>query len=815
MYTAFWIVSGVIVAWALAYARASLTVATLIAAAFLVLCFAIAQPSSLTIVFISLIFTLIALPLNLVTLRQRWISAPILQVFRKIMPSVSQTEREALEAGTVWWDRELFSGKPHWKTLLSLAPARLSEEEQAFLDGPVEALCQMLDDWRITHDILDLPEDVWQFLKDKRFFSMIIPKQYGGLEFSTQAHSAVVIKVGSRSISAASTIMVPNSLGPAELLLHYGTEDQKKHYLPRLASGEEIPCFALTAPEAGSDAAAMPDRGTVCKGEFQGESDVLGIRLDWEKRYTTLAPVATVLGLAFKLYDPEHLLGDKEDIGITLALVPADTPGISIGRRHIPLNMMFQNGPHSGKDVFIPVDWIIGGPAGAGHGWRMLMERLAVGRSVSLPALSTATAKICCRFTGAYAHVRTQFQLPIGRFEGVDEALARISGYTYVMDAARSVTARAVDNGEQSSVLSAIVKYHATETLRKVVNDAMDVLAGAGISLGPRNILGRAYQGIPIGITVEGANILTRSLIIFGQGAVRSHPFVYKEMQAVVDTDSGRALKSFDKALFGHIGLVISNLARTVFMGLTGGHFILPPVPGAASVYYKRLERMSSAFSLTADITMLSLGGALKRKEKLSGRLADVFSHLYLASCVLKHYEDQGRLDADIPLMQWGCEQSLYEIQQAFNALFQNFPNRALAGLLRLLIFPGGQAFKPPDDKLGHKVASLIMEPSAARDRLTQGIYQSDSIQDPLGRVDDALSKVIAAEPARKRIHRALKKQQLPKDRPDKEIIDQAVKENIISSEEAELVRMAVAIRQEVIKVDDFPPDLSSEVPAR
>ncbi|HED18484.1 MAG TPA: acyl-CoA dehydrogenase [Gammaproteobacteria bacterium] len=811
--TVFWILSAIAVAWALAYIRASLAVATLVAAAFLILCFLITPSSSLAIIFISLIFILIALPLNLPALRQRWISAPVLRIFRKIMPSVSQTEREALEAGTVWWDGELFSGKPHWKKLLSLAPATLSEEEQAFLDGPVEELCQMLDDWKITHDILDLPEDVWQFLKDQRFFSMIIPKHYGGLGFSTLAHSAVVVKIASRSGSAAGTVMVPNSLGPAELLLHYGTEDQKDYYLPRLASGKEIPCFALTAPEAGSDAAAMPDRGILCKGEFQGENDVLGIRLDWEKRYTTLAPIATVLGLAFKLYDPEHLLGDKEDIGITLALIPVDTPGISIGRRHIPLNMMFQNGPHSGKDVFIPVDWIIGGPPCAGKGWRMLMERLAVGRSVSLPASSTAIAKLSCRFTGAYARVRTQFQLPIGYFEGVDEALARIAGYTYMMDAARIVTVNAVDAGEQPSVVSAIVKYHSTENIRKVVNDAMDVLAGAGISLGPRNMLGPCYQSVPVGITVEGANILTRSLIIFGQGAVRSHPYVYKEMQAVSDTDSRRALRNFDKALFGHVGLVIGNLARTLFMGLTGGHFIPPPVSGAASAYYQRLERMSSAFSLTADVTMLSLGGALKRKEKLSGRLADVFSHLYLASCVLKHYEDQGRLESDTPLMRWACEQSLYEIQQAFNSLLQNFPNRPLAWLLRLLIFPGGQAFKAPNDKLGHKIASLIMEPSAARDRLTHGIFQSDSVQDPLGRVEDALSKVIAAEPIRKRIHTAIREKQLPTDGPDEEFIDQAVKENIISNEEAELVRTAVAARREVIKVDDFPPDLSSGEP--
>lgn len=810
MSSIFWILSAVSIAWLLAYFRVSLTLATLVATAFLALCFVIPPHSLLVIIFVSLVFVLVAAILNLPILRQRWISAPVLQIFRRIMPAVSQTEREALEAGSTWWDGELFSGKPRWKELLGLAPPTLSEREQAFLDGPVEALCLMLDDWKITHDILDLPEDVWQFLKEERFFSMIIPEQYGGLGFSTLAHSAVVVKISSRSISAASTVMVPNSLGPAELLLHYGTEEQKNYYLPRLARGEEIPCFALTAPDAGSDAAAMPDRGVVCRGDFKGEKEVLGIRLNWEKRYTTLAPVATVLGLAFKLHDPEHLLGEQDDIGITLALIPTDTPGISIGRRHIPLNMMFQNGPHSGKDVFIPIDWIIGGPQYAGHGWRMLMERLAVGRSISLPALSTATGKVCSRFTGAYARVRTQFQLPIGRFEGVDEALARIAGYTYMLDAARTVTAAAVDNGEQPSVVSAIIKYHSTEMMRKVVNDAMDVLAGAGISLGPRNIMGRIYQGVPIGITVEGANILTRSLIIFGQGAVRSHPWVYREMQAVSDPDARQAIRDFDNALFGHIGMVISNLARTLFMGLTGGRLVHQPVTGAAGRYYQHLERMSSAFALCADLTMLTLGGALKRKEKLSGRLADILSHLYLASCVLKHYEDQKRPEADTPLMQWACDQSLYEIQHAFDLLFQNFPNRPLAWLMRLLVFPGGQTFRPAHDRLGHKVATLILEPSATRDRLTKGIYQPDNVMEPLGRVEDALLKVIAAEPARKRIHVAIKAKQLPADTPDEEVIEQAARENIISHEEAELVRDAVAAREEVIKVDDFPPDLGS-----
>ncbi|HEO66108.1 MAG TPA: acyl-CoA dehydrogenase, partial [Spirochaetes bacterium] len=498
-------------------------------------------------------FGIIALLFNIPILRRVLLMNPIRYFLKKSMPAISQTEKEALEAGTVWWDAELFSGKPDWNTLMAYPAPQLSAEEQAFMDGPVNEFCAMLSDWKINHEDYDLTPKAWQFLKDKGFFGMIIPKKYGGLEFSALGHSCVVMKIASRSTSGTVTVMVPNSLGPAELLLKYGTEEQKDHYLPRLAKGREIPCFALTGPEAGSDAGSMPDTGIICHSDFEGKKDVLGIRLNWDKRYITLGPVATVLGLAFKLYDPDHLLGDKEELGITLALIPTNTPGVSIGSRHVPLNQFFQVGPNWGKDVFIPMDWIIGGTDRVGQGWRMLMESLAAGRSISLPALSTGGGKMVCRATGAYSRIRKQFKIPIGRFEGIEEALARMAGNTYTMDAARSLTCVALDMGEKPSVISAIVKYNLTETLRQVMNDSMDVQGGSGICMGPGNLWASTYQGVPVSITVEGANILTRSLIIFGQGAIRCHPYALKEIQAIANPDSSVASKEFDATFFRHL----------------------------------------------------------------------------------------------------------------------------------------------------------------------------------------------------------------------------------------------------------------------
>jgi acyl-CoA dehydrogenase len=760
-----------------------------------------------------LILLALAIPLNTPAIRRRYFSDRVLAVFKRMMPSISDTEREALDAGTVWWEGELFDGRPRWSKLLGLPAPALSEEEQAFLDGPVKELCHILDDWEINERCRDLPPEVWQFIKDNGLFGMIIPKEYGGLGFSALAHSAVIMKLASRSITAAVTVMVPNSLGPAELLLHYGTDEQKRHYLPRLARGEEIPCFALTGPEAGSDAGAMPDTGVVCRGEFQGRQDVLGIRLNWEKRYITLGPVATVLGLAFKLRDPDGLLGDNPEPGITCALIPTDTPGVTIGERHDPLGVPFQNGPNSGKDVFIPVEWIIGGTDRAGQGWRMLMERLAVGRGISLPALSTGAGKLACRVVGAYARVRRQFKLPIGRFEGIEEALARIGGETYLMDAVRNLAACAVDAGEQAPVVSAIAKYNLTERMRRVVADGMDVLAGAGICLGPRNLLGRAYQAAPISITVEGANILTRSLIIFGQGAMRCHPYLHAEMHAASEPDPERAAAAFDKALFGHIGHTLSNAARALFLGLTGARLAVAP-KGPAQAYYKQLTRMSAAFALSSDVALLVLGSTLKRREKLSGRLADALSNLFLASAVLKHFEDQDRHAADVPLVHWACEQCLYNIQQALDGVLRNLPNRYASWLLGAVIFPLGRRYAPPADALGHDIAALLTEPSTARNRLTGGIFVPTETTEPMALLDSAMIEAVAAEPIERLIRLAVEQGRLSETEPDA-LLHEAVVHKVIREQDAETIRHAGELRRRAIQVDAFQVPAGSSAQPR
>ncbi|MDO8704206.1 MAG: acyl-CoA dehydrogenase [Sulfuricaulis sp.] len=803
MSTAIWILLAAVTVWELAARRVpGLVWATALAAGIALwdILYHPAMPLWLTAWGL---FFLIVLPLAVTPLRRALFSAPLLKIFRRIMPPMSDTEREALEAGTVWWEAELFGGNPKWEELFNLPLPTLSTEEQTFLDGPVEKLCALLDDWQITHERGDLPPEVWRFLKDKGFFGMIIPKKYGGLEFSAQAHSAVVMKVASRSITAAVTVMVPNSLGPAELLLHYGTDKQKKHYLPRLARGKEVPCFALTSPEAGSDASAMPDRGVLCRGEFQGKKNVLGIRLTWDKRYITLGPVATVLGLAFRLFDPEHLLGQEEDLGITLALIPTDTPGVEIGTRHNPLNIVFQNGPNWGENVFIPLEWIIGGRERVGQGWRMLMESLAAGRSISLPALSVGAGKLACRATGAYARIRRQFKLPIGKFEAVEEALARIAGYTYMMEAARTLTARAVDLGEKPSVASAIVKYQLTEHMRRVVNDAMDIQGGAGICLGPRNFMGRVYQALPISITVEGANILTRALIIYGQGAVRCHPYVLQELQAVADKDDKRAAQVFDAALFGHIRYTLSNAARAFWLGVTDARFVRVPVDGPVRQYVQRLTRLSCAFALISDTAMLTLGGALKRKEKISGRFADVLGFMYLASATIKRFEDDGRPVEDIPLLRYACDYCLHEAEKTLVVILKHLPSRFFSWLMGGLVFPSGRRYPVPADAMGQACAKLLLEPSAARARLTQGMYVSKSTQDAIGRLEDALPKVIAAETLDRRLVKLV--DEYPLLHGDLEAqIKIALEKNILSAAEAKLVRAAYAARREVIAVDDF-----------
>jgi acyl-CoA dehydrogenase len=738
--------------------------------------------------------------------RRSVVSSIILKIFRKVLPQISATEQEAIDAGTVWWDGELFGGDPHWDKLLAFPKYGLKPEEQAFLDNEVEQLCAMLDDWDITHKRQDLPPEVWQFIKDKGFFGMIIPKRYGGLEFSAQAHSAVVTKVASRSGTAAVTVMVPNSLGPAELLLHYGTELQKEQYLHRLAKGQEVPCFALTGPFAGSDAGAIPDYGVVCHGEFAGRQDVLGLRLTWEKRYITLAPQATLLGLAFKLYDPDHLLGGEVDRGITLALIPTNTPGVQVGRRHFPLNSAFLNGPTEGRDVFIPMDYIIGGTSRVGQGWRMLMECLAAGRSISLPASSIGAMKLAARTSGAYARVRKQFKMPIGKFEGVEEPMARIGAHTYMVDAARQFTALAVDLGEKPSVVSAIIKYHATERGRIVINDAMDVHGGKGICLGPDNYLGRFYQQTPIGITVEGANILTRTLMIFGQGAIRSHPYVLKEIAATQDHNHQRALKQFDEALFGHISFAMSNAVRSFVHGLTGGRGIHAPKGVHTRRYFQKLTRYSAAFALSADIAMAVMGGSLKRHEKISARLGDVLSQLYLCSATLKRFVDDGSPEEDLPLLDWAMQDSLYKIQQAFDGVIQNFPNVLVRSLLGMLVFPLGQNLSPPSDRLGHRVARLLMQPGAARDRLTAGIYVPDDEMDAVGALEAALASTLVCEPIQAKVDEARKARKL-KALDELDRISEARDMGIITAEAALLLNRDYALRRKVIMVDDFAPE--------
>tara|TARA_R110000803_G_scaffold190339_2_gene252875 strand:- start:10436 stop:12628 length:2193 start_codon:yes stop_codon:yes gene_type:complete len=725
-------------------------------------------------------------------------------MFRGIMPEMSKTEQEAIDAGTTWFEAELFRGTPDWKKLHNYPKPRLSAEEQAFLDGPVEEVCRMTDDWQTTHELADLSPEVWQYLKDNKFFAMIIKKQYGGLEFCAYAQSCVLQKLSSVSTVLSSTVGVPNSLGPGELLQHYGTKEQQDYYLPRLVKGDEIPCFALTSPEAGSDAGAIPDYGVVCHGEFNGE-EVLGMRLTWNKRYITLAPVATVLGLAFKLQDPDHLLGEEEDLGITCALIPTDIDGVITGRRHFPLNVPFQNGPTQGDDVFVPLSFIIGGPEMAGQGWRMLVECLSVGRAITLPSNSTGGIKSLALATGAYSRIRRQFKISIGKMEGVEEALARIGGNAYLMDAVTTMSTGAIDMGEKPSVISAIAKYHLTEKMRSCVADAMDIHGGKGICMGPGNYLARAYQGAPVAITVEGANILTRSMIIYGQGAIRCHPYVLAELSAANNQDQQRALNDFDHALFGHIGFAISNICRSVWFSFTGSYALGAPYNDKTRRYYQLMTRFSSNLAMLSDIAMLTLGGDLKRKERISARLGDILSYLYLASATLKRYNDEGRQSADLPLVQWAVEDSLYNIQQAISELINNFPNRIVAGVLKLIILPLGCWLKKPSDETDHKVAALLQYHNETRSRLGQGQYLTREPENVLGQLEQTLEDIIACEPIFDKICRELG-QRLPFYQLDL-VAKKGLEANIISEEEAALLTATEIARKAVIDVDDFESD--------
>jgi acyl-CoA dehydrogenase len=799
----FWTLALAAVALTLAYRRVDLRTSTVTLALALLAYIALADANWLWIVLLLALWAALA-ALNVSELRREQVTAPLLRFYKSLVPHISATEREALEAGTVWWDGELFTGLPDWSRLMALPPPRLSDEERAFLDGPTEELCRRLDDWAITHEIGDMPREVWDFILEQRFFAMIIPKRYGGLEFSPLGVAAVLAKLASRSGTAASTIGVPNSLGPAELLVHYGTEEQREHYLPRLARGEEIPCFALTSPRVGSDAASILDTGVVCRGSFNGE-EVIGIRLNWDKRYITLAPIATVLGLAFKLYDPEHLLGDKDEYGITAALIPTNLPGIEIGRRHFPINIPFQNGPTRGRDVFVPVDFIIGGRARAGQGWKMLMEQLSAGRGVTLPSNAMGGAKAAVHASGAYARLRRQFNLPIAQFEGVGEALARIAGRTYIINAAVSVTCTVLGRGEKPSVPSAILKYHCTELARAIANDAMDVHGGKGIMLGPKNYLARNYQILPVAITVEGANILTRSLIIFGQGAVRCHPFVLKEMEAAQDQDFERALNNFDRHLFGHIGYAVSNAARSFWLALTHARYSNVPVSGPTARFYQHINRFSAAFALAADVAMLTLGGGLKRREQLSARLGDVFSAMYLASMVLKHYENQGQHAADLPLVEWSCRSLLYQAQEQLHGFLRNLPNRWVSAALRVLIFPRGRQYSAPSDELGQELVALVTRPTETRERLCAGIYTTDEPGSPLGLLERGLERSEALLPLEQRLRDAVRSGLIDADHPLAQI-ESAERQGIINGNEADQLRRHDALVMEITGVDDFDP---------
>ncbi|RBP80902.1 acyl-CoA dehydrogenase [Shewanella putrefaciens] len=805
MTTLLWIIAMILVLGALAYLRVSLLTATITTAVVMTAGWTLDVVGPISWI----VFLVIALPLNISAFRQNVISRPLMKVYRGIMPEMSSTEKEAIEAGTTWWEADLFAGNPNWKKLHNYPVARLSADEQAFLDGPVEEVCRMVNQHQVSHQLADLPADVWQYLKDHGFFAMIIKKKYGGLEYSAYAQSRVLQKLAGLSSELASTVGVPNSLGPGELLQHYGTPEQQNHYLPRLAKGLEVPCFALTSPEAGSDAGSIPDFGIVCKGQWEGE-EVLGMKLTWNKRYITLAPVATVLGLAFKLRDPEHLLGDKEELGITCALIPTDVEGVETGRRHFPLNCMFQNGPTRGNEVFVPLSFIIGGPKMAGQGWRMLVECLSVGRGITLPSNSAGGVKTAALATGAYARIRRQFKLPIGKLEGIEEPMARIGGNAYLMDAVTTLTTTGIDLGEKPSVISAIVKYHLTDRMQKCVIDAMDIHGGKGVCLGPNNYLGRGYQAAPIAITVEGANILTRSMIIYGQGAIRCHPYVLAEMESAFDTESGQGLANFDAAIFGHIGFATSNFIRSFWLGLTSSRFSNAPYSDKTKRYYQQMNRFSANLALLSDLAMATLGGNLKRKERISARLGDLLSQLYLASATLKRYEDEGRQTDDLPLVQWAVEDALYKLQASLDDLLDNFP-MGLGGVLRVVMFPFGRPLKRPSDVLDHKVAKIMQTPCESRDRLGKGQFWTNSEHNAVGIQEQTLLDIIASEPLHDKVCKASGKR-LPFMWLDK-VAAEGKALGVLSDTEVQLLEKAEIGRMKSINVDDFDPaELRPEV---
>ncbi len=736
-------------------------------------------------------------------IRMQFITRPVFTFFKKVLPPLSTTEKEAMEAGDVWWEGELFRGKPNWNTLHGYGKPTLTAEEQDFIDNQVQTALTMIDDFDIVHNRKDLPPELWQYFKEQGFFALIIPKKYGGREFSAYANSTIVAKIATRSVSAAVTVMVPNSLGPGELLTHYGTQEQKERWLPSLAVGKDIPCFALTGPEAGSDAGAIPDVGIVCRREFEGE-ETLGLSLTWNKRYITLAPVATVLGLAFQMRDPDGLLGDVKNLGITCALIPTDHEGVEIGRRHNPLMMAFMNGTTSGEDVFIPLEWIIGGPQYAGKGWRMLVECLSAGRGISLPALATASGHVSTKTTTAYSYVRQQFGMPIGNFEGVQEAMARIIANTYQLEAARRLTTQGIDLKVKPSVVTAIAKYHMTELGRDVLEDAMDIQSGKGIQLGPKNYLGHAFMANPISITVEGANILTRSLMIFGQGATRCHPYVLAEMEAAAMEDETSALDRFDSLLLGHMGYAIGNALRSFGSALTGSRFASAPVSGPTQQYYRDMTRISSSLAIMTDLSMLIMGGDLKRKEMISARMGDVLSQLYLASATLKLFEDNGRQQDDLPAVHYAMTERLHLAAKALDDAIRNFPSKIAGVLLRVLIFPLGNYFNAPSDKSAVDVCKGMLKPGPARNRITFLCGEFEGDTSGIAEVENAFLAKYAAKDLYKKLKKAQRSGQLKSKLPMLELFDVALEKDIITQAEHQQLLEADELRLAAINVNDF-----------
>jgi len=752
-------------------------------------------------------------------LRRKGLSAPLLGMVKGMLPTLSATEQEAMNAGSVDWDGELFSGKPDWERLLGYEHPKLTDEEQAFLDGPVEELCGMLDDWSITNERLDLPEEAWKFICDKGFFGLVISKDYGGLGFSDMAHSEIVMKLASRGVAPAVTVMVPNSLGPGELITYYGTEDQKNYYLPRLAKGEEIPCFGLTSPVAGSDAGAIPDRGIVCRGYWNGQ-ETLGMRVTWNKRYITLAPVATLIGLAIKVYDPEGLLGDEHDLGVTTVMVPADTEGVHHGPRHLPMNTPFMNGPTWGHDVFIPLDQVIGGRDMVGQGWRMLLECLSIWRSISLPGLGTSAGKMACLTTGSYAAVREQFGRSISDFEGVQEAMEPMAGYTWMMDSARIFTAGMLDRGVKPSVPSALLKYRNTDLMRTVVNNAMDVVAGRGVIRGPRNFLARIYQAIPIAITVEGANILTRSLMVFGQGAIRCHPYIVQEIDAAGMENRNKAVSKFDGVFFAHIAHTTRNVLRALLLGLTGGRIEPTPKQGNLRRYYRQLSRFSAAFAVLTDVSLISLGGGLKARQRFTGRMTDCLVGLYYASASIKQWHEEGYPEHMRDVVEWSLETSLHDIQTALYEATTNFPVKPLRWPLKVMALPLGVRLRKPDDERGKRVALSIARPGPVKDRIVKGVYMDDDPNDAVGRILNAQKLAGETKPARDRINEAIRKAD-PDELQDiemllghqrEELLDWAQERELIDDSERKAVSEAMAAMYDTIRVDAFSKESVEEL---